>query len=104
LEYFLPAGRKDDLGFLRRSDGKNGELGGESPMRTGITLSGVTVLVVGAIVEVAGVLYANGILQHNAYGFAGGIFAVLGIIAISQGTRKTRQHGPTVPEKSGFEP
>lgn len=73
-------------------------------MRTGITLTGVTVLVVGAIVEVAGVLYGNSILQHNAYGFAGGILAVLGIIAISQGTRKPRQRGSNLPARSGFEP
>ena len=42
------------------------------------------------MVEVAGVLFANSILQHNAYGFAGGILAVLGIIAINQGRRKPR--------------
>jgi hypothetical protein len=69
-------------------------------MRTEITLAGALVIVVGAIVEVIGVLYANSVLQHNAYGFAGGILAVLGIIALNQGTRKPRRIGPTAREKS----
>jgi hypothetical protein len=56
-------------------------------MKIGITLAGVVVLAVAIIVEVAGVLYANGFLAHNAYGIGGGVLAVLGIIAISVGIR-----------------
>ena len=69
-------------------------------MRTEVTLTGALGIVVGAIVEIIGVLYANSVLQHNAYGFTGGILAVLGIIAINQGTRKPRCIGPAAPEKS----
>ena len=54
-------------------------------MRTGIVLAGLLALWVALIVEVVGVYYATDILQHNIYGFGGGILAVLGIIAISVG-------------------
>jgi uncharacterized membrane protein required for colicin V production len=73
-------------------------------LRTAITLTGVFVVVVGAIVEVIGVLFANRVLGHNTYGFAGGILAVLGIMAISQGMRKPPSPGHPIQKKSGFEP
>jgi hypothetical protein len=58
-------------------------------MRTGIAITGLVGLGVGALVEVVGVFYANGILSHNVYGFGGGILIVLGIIALGSGrTRK----------------
>ena len=46
-------------------------------------MAGASAVGLAVIVEVVGVLYANGILQHNVYGFAGGILAVLGIVTIS---------------------
>ena len=54
-------------------------------MRTGIVLVGLLALCVASIVEVVGVYYATDILQHNIYGFGGGIIAVLGIIAVGIG-------------------
>jgi hypothetical protein len=68
-------------------------------LRTAIALTGVLVVAVGAVVEVIGALFANSVLGHNAYGFAGGILAVIGIIAISQGTRKPLRRGSTAQEK-----
>jgi len=50
-----------------------------------ILLAGVSALGLAVIVEVGGMFYANGFLQHNIFGFSGGILAVLGIIAISVG-------------------
>jgi len=61
-------------------------------MRTGILLSGLLALWVALIVEVAGVYYATDILQHNIYGFGGGILAVVGIIAISLGATPKSQN------------
>jgi hypothetical protein len=54
-------------------------------MRNGIIWAGASVLALAVAVEIGGVLYASGILQHNVYGFAGGILAVIGIVAISMG-------------------
>ena len=54
-------------------------------MRTRVVALGAAALGVAIVVEVAGVLFANGIVEHNVYGFAGGILAVGGIIAISVG-------------------
>jgi hypothetical protein len=54
-------------------------------MRNGIIWAGASVLALAVVVEVGGVLYASDILQHNVYGFVGGILAVLGIVAISTG-------------------
>jgi hypothetical protein len=55
---------------------------------------------VGAIVEVIGVFYADSILLHNIYGFAGGILALLGIIAISQGMRKAQEPAHVIQKKT----
>jgi hypothetical protein len=54
-------------------------------MRTRIVQAGVLALVLAIVVEVVGVLYGSGFLQHNLYGFAGGILAVLGTMAVSAG-------------------
>jgi len=48
-----------------------------------VLMAGASAVGLAVIVEVVGVLYANGILQHNVYGFTGGILAVLGIVTIS---------------------
>ena len=58
-------------------------------MRKRVVITGALVLVLGVIVEVGGVCYANGVLQHNVAGFGGGILALVGIIALtrSQSTR-----------------
>jgi uncharacterized membrane protein YiaA len=69
-------------------------------MRTAITLTGILILVVGAIVEVIGVFYATSILLHNAYGFAGGILALFGIIAISQGIRNPPGPAQSIQKKA----
>ena len=56
-------------------------------MRMAIKATGVMAVIFGIIVEVIGVLYANDALQHNAYGWAGGILAVLGVVALSRGMK-----------------
>jgi putative Ca2+/H+ antiporter (TMEM165/GDT1 family) len=59
-------------------------------VRTGIILGGILGLALAVVVEVVGVFVAADVLQHNVYGFSGGILAVLGIVAISVGrTPKT---------------
>jgi hypothetical protein len=54
-------------------------------MRTGMAITGLVGLGVGALVEVAGIFYANDILSHNVYGFGGGMLIILGIIALGTG-------------------
>jgi hypothetical protein len=54
-------------------------------MRTQIMFTGLVGLGLGALVEVAGIFFANDILMHNVYGFAGGILIVLGVIALGSG-------------------
>jgi len=56
-------------------------------MRMGFKATGIIVVLFGIIVEIIGVFYATDVLQHNAYGWAGGILAVLGIIAINRGMK-----------------
>jgi len=56
-------------------------------MKMAIKATGITVVAFGIIIEIIGIFYANDALQHNAYGWAGGILAVLGIIAINRGTK-----------------
>jgi len=57
-------------------------------MRTAIIASGIASLTFGAIVEIIGVFYGSDALQHNAYGWAGGILIVLGAFAIQRKTQK----------------
>jgi len=59
-------------------------------VRTGMVVAGVFGLGLGAMVEIAGVFYANDVLMHNVYGFVGGILIILGIIVL--GTGRTRKH------------
>jgi hypothetical protein len=54
-------------------------------MRTGIVLAGLLALSAALVIEVVAVYYATDILQHNVYGFGGGILAVLGIVAVGIG-------------------
>ena len=56
-------------------------------MRMKFKVTGIIGVLLGIIVEIIGVFYANDALQHNAYGWAGGILAVLGIIAINRGMK-----------------
>ena len=60
-------------------------------MRTGIVLAGLLALWVALIIEVVGAYYGTGILQHNIYGFGGGILAVVGIVAIGIGRTPKNQ-------------
>jgi len=61
-------------------------------MKPVLYLSAVFGLGLGASVEVAGILYADGILMHNVYGFVGGGLIILGIIALGRGrARQNRQ-------------
>ena len=60
-------------------------------MGMAIKATGILVVVFSIIVEIIGVFYANDALQHNAYGWAGGILAVLGIIAISRGMKPPKR-------------
>ena len=53
-----------------------------------ITTAGIASLAFGAIVEIIGVIYGSDALQHNAYGWAGGILIVLGAFAIQRKTKK----------------
>jgi len=54
-----------------------------------ITTAGIASLAFGAIVEIIGVIYGSDALQHNAYGWAGGILIVLGAFAIQRNTKKS---------------
>ena len=56
-------------------------------MRMATKATGIIAVTFSIIVEIIGVFYANDALQHNAYGWGGGILAVLGIIALSRGTK-----------------
>jgi len=47
-------------------------------MKTAIITTGIASLMFGVIVEIIGVFYGSDALQHNAYGWAGGILIVLG--------------------------
>jgi len=58
-------------------------------MRTAIITSGIASLAFGAIVEIGGAIYGSDALQHNAYGWAGGILIVLGALAIQRNTKKS---------------
>jgi len=58
-------------------------------MRTAIIASGIASLAFGAIVEIGGAIYGSDALQHNAYGWAGGILIVLGALAIQRNTKKS---------------
>ena len=59
-------------------------------MRTRIILTGALAVVIAVVVEIVGVLYSNGAVQHNIFGWSGGIAAVLGIIALRAGAARTR--------------
>ena len=58
-------------------------------MRTAIITSGIASLAFGAIVEIGGAIYGSDALQHNAYGWPGGILIVLGALAIQRNTKKS---------------
>ena len=58
-------------------------------MKTAIIASGIASLAFGAIVEIGGAIYGSDALQHNAYGWAGGILIVLGAFAIQRNTKKS---------------
>ena len=58
-------------------------------MRMEIIAAGIASLAFGAIVEIIGVFYGSDALQHNAYGWAGGILIVLGAFAIQRNTKKS---------------
>jgi len=58
-------------------------------MKTAIIASGIASLTFGVIVEIIGVFYGSDALQHNAYGWAGGILIVLGAFAIQRKTKKS---------------
>jgi len=58
-------------------------------MRTAIKAAGIASLAFGVIVEILGVFCGSDALQHNAYGWAGGILIVLGAFAIQRNTKKS---------------
>jgi len=58
-------------------------------MRMVIKATGIVSLAFGAMAEIIGVFYGANALQHNAYGWAGGILIVLGAFAIQRSSKKS---------------
>jgi len=57
-------------------------------MKLTITITGIVIIAFGIIVEIIGVFNATDALQHNAYGWAGGLVALLGAFIIQRSAKK----------------
>jgi len=57
-------------------------------MKPAIAIAGILIVAFGIIVEIIGVFNATDALQHNAYGWTGGLVVLLGTFIIQRSAKK----------------